>query len=43
MTDVANPEQMLFTSTAQSFLEKEVPLTRVRELHAEGNSFDTQW
>ena len=43
MTDVANPEQMLFTSTAQAFLEKEVPLTRVRELHAEGDSFDTRW
>lgn len=43
MTDVANPEQMLFTSTAQAFLEKEVPLTRVRQLHAEGSSFDTQW
>lgn len=43
MTDVANPEQMLFTSTAQAFLEKEVPLTRVRQLHAEGNSFDPRW
>ncbi|NKZ09647.1 acyl-CoA dehydrogenase [Mycolicibacterium septicum DSM 44393] len=43
MTDVANPEQMLFTSTAQAFLEKEVPLTRVRRLHAEGVSFDPQW
>ncbi|OMC38159.1 acyl-CoA dehydrogenase [Mycobacterium sp. GA-1841] len=43
MTDVANPEQMLFTSTAQAFLEKEVPLSRVRGLHDEGNSFDTQW
>lgn len=43
MTDMANPEQMLFTSTAQAFLEKEVPLTRVRRLHAEGVSFDPQW
>ena len=43
MTDVANPEQMLFTSTAQAFLEKEVPLHRVRELHAEGTAFDTEW
>lgn len=43
MTDVANPEQMLFTSTAQAFLEKEVPLTRVRQLHAEDTSFDSQW
>lgn len=43
MTDAANPEQMLFTSTAQAFLEKEVPLSRVRELHDEGNSFDAGW
>ncbi|WP_165611686.1 acyl-CoA dehydrogenase family protein, partial [Mycolicibacterium fortuitum] len=43
MTDVANPEQMLFTSTAQAFLEKEVPLSRVRELHAEDIPFDTGW
>jgi len=39
----ANPEQLLFTSTAQAFLDKEVPLTRVRELHAEGTSFDPTW
>ncbi|QZH64068.1 acyl-CoA dehydrogenase family protein [Mycolicibacterium farcinogenes] len=43
MTDVANPEQMLFTSTAQAFLEKEVPLTRVRQLHAEGTAFEPEW
>ncbi len=43
MTDVANPEQMLFTSTAQAFLEKEVPLSRVRQLHADGIAFDTGW
>ncbi|MDH6193653.1 alkylation response protein AidB-like acyl-CoA dehydrogenase [Mycobacterium frederiksbergense] len=43
MTDVANPEQMLFASTAQAFLEKEVPLSRVRQLHADGISFDPQW
>lgn len=43
MTDVANPEQMLFTSTAQAFLEKEVPLSRVRELHAEDIAFDAGW
>ncbi|MGV0816152.1 acyl-CoA dehydrogenase family protein [Mycolicibacterium boenickei] len=43
MTDVANPEQMLFASTAQAFLEKEVPLSRVRQLHTEGNSFDPRW
>ncbi|MGV0742508.1 acyl-CoA dehydrogenase family protein [Mycolicibacterium sp. XJ870] len=43
MTDVANPEQMLFASTAQAFLEKEVPLSRVRQLHADGVSFDPAW
>ncbi|TGB40408.1 acyl-CoA dehydrogenase family protein [Mycolicibacterium peregrinum] len=43
MTDVANPEQMLFTSTAQAFLEKEVPLSRVRQLHAEDIAFDAGW
>lgn len=39
----ANPEQLLFASTAQAFLDKEVPLTRVRELHAAGTPFDRQW
>lgn len=39
----ANPEQMLFASTAQAFLEKEVPLGRVRQLHADGTSFDDDW
>jgi len=39
----ANPEQLLFTSTAQAFLDKEVPLARVRELHAEGVAFDRDW
>lgn len=43
MTDVANPEQMLFASTAQAFLEKEASLTQVRGLHADGVSFDTRW
>ena len=32
MSDVANPEVLLFASTTQSFLEKEVPLSRLREL-----------
>ncbi|WP_431239906.1 acyl-CoA dehydrogenase family protein [Mycolicibacterium aichiense] len=43
MTGVANPEQMLFASTTQAFLEKEASLTRVRELHAADTSFDGQW
>jgi alkylation response protein AidB-like acyl-CoA dehydrogenase len=43
MSDVANPEVLLFASTTQSFLEKEVPLRRLRELHAAGTSFEADW
>jgi alkylation response protein AidB-like acyl-CoA dehydrogenase len=43
MTDVANPEVLLFASTTQSFLEKEASLTRLRELHAAGTSFEAGW
>jgi alkylation response protein AidB-like acyl-CoA dehydrogenase len=43
MTEVASPERLLFASTAQAFLEKEAPLSRVRELHAAGTSFETSW
>ena len=43
MTDSANPEVLLFASTTQSFLEKEVPLSRMRQMHDEGTSFDPQW
>ena len=43
MADVASPERLLFASTAQAFLEKEASLTRVRELHAAGTSFDADW
>ena len=43
MTDVANPERLLFASTTQSFLEKEASLGRLRELHAAGTSFDVDW
>ncbi len=43
MTAAANPEQMLFASTAQAFLEKEAPLTRVREMQDTGVSFDAGW
>ena len=43
MTDVANPERMLFASTTQSFLEKEASLSRLRELHAAGTSFEADW
>ena len=40
MTDGANPEVLLFASTAQAFLEREASLTRLRELHAAGVSFE---
>jgi len=43
MTDDANPERLLFASTTESFLEKEASLGRLRELHAAGTSFDTDW
>lgn len=43
MTAAASPEVLLFASTTQSFLEKEVPLSRVRELHQAGIAFDRQW
>jgi alkylation response protein AidB-like acyl-CoA dehydrogenase len=43
MTDVANPEVLLFASTTQSFLEKEASLSRLRELHAAGTSFEPGW
>jgi alkylation response protein AidB-like acyl-CoA dehydrogenase len=38
-----NPEQMLFASTAQAFLEREASLSRVRELHEQGLSFEPSW
>src|SRR5690242_10807655 len=43
MTDVANPERLLFASTTQSFLEKEASLSRLRELHEAGTSFEPTW
>lgn len=43
MTTLDSPEKILFTSTTQAFLEREAPLRRVRELHAEGMSFDPAW
>jgi len=43
MTTLDSPEKALFTSTTQAFLDKEAPLRRVRELHAEGVSFDPSW
>ena len=43
MTAVDSPEKILFASTTQAFLQKEVPLSRVRELHAQDVSFDPSW
>ena len=43
MTDDTNPERLLFASTTQSFLEKEASLSRLRELHDAGISFDSGW
>jgi alkylation response protein AidB-like acyl-CoA dehydrogenase len=43
MTAVDSPEKILFAATTQAFLQKEVPLSRVRELHAAGVSFDQSW
>jgi alkylation response protein AidB-like acyl-CoA dehydrogenase len=43
MTDGANPERLLFASTTQSFLQKEASLSRLRELHAAGTSFEADW
>ena len=43
MTAVGSPEKILFASTTQAFLQKEVPLSRVRELHAQDVSFDPSW
>lgn len=43
MTDLANPEQLLFASTTQAFLDKEASLTHVREMHSAGASFDPAW
>jgi len=43
MTVVDSPEKTLFVSTTQAFLQKEAPLSRVRELHAAGVSFDPAW
>jgi alkylation response protein AidB-like acyl-CoA dehydrogenase len=43
MTEADSPERLLFASTTQSFLEKEASLSRLRELHAAGISFEPGW
>lgn len=39
----ANPEQLLFASTARAFLDKEASLDTVRDLHARDTSFENAW
>lgn len=43
MVDVDTPEMALFVSTSQAFLAKEVPLSRVRELHADDAPVEPAW
>ncbi len=43
MADLANPEQLLFASTTQAFLDKEGSLAHVRALHSADASFDAGW
>lgn len=43
MSESNSPERLLFASTAQAFLAKEASLSRVRELHAAGTSFERDW
>lgn len=43
MNNGTNHEVLLFASTTQAFLEKEMPLSRVREMHEAGTSFDVGW
>ena len=43
MTAVESPEKILFATTSDAFLQKETPLSKVRELHASGVSFDLAW
>jgi alkylation response protein AidB-like acyl-CoA dehydrogenase len=43
MTADDSPEKILFASTTQAFLQKQVPLSRVRDLHSRGVSFEPDW
>jgi alkylation response protein AidB-like acyl-CoA dehydrogenase len=43
VSELASPERLLFASTAQAFLAREGSLTRVRELHSTGTSFERDW
>src|SRR3954469_13743131 len=43
MTDDANPERRLFAPTPKWFWEKEASLSRLRELHEAGTSFEADW
>lgn len=39
----ANPEQLLFAATTQTFLEKQASLSHVRELHGSDTAFTVDW
>jgi alkylation response protein AidB-like acyl-CoA dehydrogenase len=43
MTAVDSPEKILFAATTQAFLQKELPLSRVRDLHSGGIAFELAW
>jgi alkylation response protein AidB-like acyl-CoA dehydrogenase len=43
VTDVTSPEALLFATTTDSFLDRETSLSRLRDLHAAGESFLSQW
>jgi alkylation response protein AidB-like acyl-CoA dehydrogenase len=43
MTAAESSEKILFASTAQAFLDKETPLSRVRELHESDTAFERGW
>jgi alkylation response protein AidB-like acyl-CoA dehydrogenase len=43
VTAAASPEQLLFASTTETFLDKQASLTHVRGLQASGVSFQPEW
>ena len=43
MSTLQSPEFDLFAATTRAFVEREVPLSRVRDWHEEGTSFDRRW
>jgi alkylation response protein AidB-like acyl-CoA dehydrogenase len=43
MSQLATPEIDLFASTTRAFLDREMPISRVRELHAQNMHFEREW